>query len=96
MPTREAIIAALQELKPRMRDKYKVRRIGLFGSFARGDQTKDSDVDVLVDVDPSIGIAFVDMAEEIEACLGIKTDVVTEDGIKPRYRSYIQKDLIDV
>ena len=53
-------------------------------------------MDVLVDVDPSIGLDFVDLAETIERRLGIKTDVVPADGVKPRYRAYIQKDLVYV
>lgn len=96
MPTRDQILATLRALKPEMEKKYAMRSIALFGSYARGDQTARSDVDVLVDVDPSIGLDFVDLAETIERRLGIKTDVVPADGVKPRYRAYIQKDLVYV
>ena len=96
MLTREAIIDALRDLKPELVAKYKLRSIALFGSYARGEQTAESDVDVLVDVDPVIGLGFVDMADAIESRLGIKTDVVPSDGVKPRYRAFIQKDLVYV
>lgn len=96
MQTRETILETLRDLKPELTAKYKLRSIALFGSYARGEQTSDSDVDVLVDVDPIIGLGFVDMAEAIEARLGIKTDVVPADGVKPRYRAFIQKDLVYV
>ncbi len=96
MKTREDIISVLRELKPMMQARYKLRSIGLFGSYARGDQTAESDVDILVDLDPAIGIEFVDMADAIERRLRVRTDVVVADGIKSRYRDYIQKDLIYV
>lgn len=96
MKSRETVLETLRELKPELVTKYKLRSIALFGSYARGEQTAASDVDVLVDVDPVIGLEFVDMADAIEARLGIKTDVVPEDGIKPRYRAFIRKDLVYV
>ena len=96
MQTREAILDELRELKPELVKKYKLRSIALFGSYARGEQTSQSDVDVLVDVDPVIGLEFVDLADAIEARLGIKTDVVPADGMKPRYRDIIRKDLVYV
>ena len=96
MQTRENILAALRDLKPAIAGRYKLRSMALFGSYARGDQTPESDVDVLVDVDPAIGLDFIDLAETIERRLGVKTDVVPADGVKPRYRAVIQKDLVYV
>ena len=96
MQTREKIVAVLRKLKPEITEKYKLRSIALFGSYARDDQTPESDVDVLVDVDPSIGLDFVDLAELIERGLGVKTDVIPADGVKLRYRAYIEKDLFYV
>ncbi|MBU2548696.1 MAG: nucleotidyltransferase domain-containing protein, partial [Proteobacteria bacterium] len=49
---------------------YKVKRLALFGSWARGDNQPDSDVDVLVEVDPSIGLDFVVLAERLEELPG--------------------------
>ena len=96
MLTRETILEALRDLKPELKAKYKLRSIALFGSYARGEQTSESDVDVLVDVDPGIGLGFVDLADTIEARLGVKTDVVPADGVKPRYQAFIQKDVVYV
>lgn len=96
MQTRESILLKLRDLKPEMVARYKLRSMALFGSYARGDQTIESDVDVLVDVDPSIGLDFIDLAEAIEQRLGVKTDVVPADGVKPRYQAFIQKDLVYV
>ena len=71
-------------------------RLALFGSYARGDYQKNSDVDILVEVAPVIGLEFVELAEEIESALGMPTDVVSRRAIKPRYWLLIQEDLIDV
>jgi predicted nucleotidyltransferase len=94
--TKEDVIEALRALKPLVMDTFNVRSIALFGSFARGEQTESSDVDIIVDVDSSIGLDFVDLADLIESKLGIAADVVPADGIKPRYRDFIAKDMLYV
>ncbi len=96
MKTREAIIRALREIKKELGPKYKLARVALFGSYSRGDQTENSDVDVLVGVDPSIGLEFVTLADQIEKALGLRVDLVSERAIKPRYLEAIQSELIDV
>jgi uncharacterized protein len=96
MKTREDIVEALSTLKPIIQQRYKLRSMALFGSYARNEQTEQSDVDVLVDVDPSLGLDFIDLADCIEERLGIRTDVVPASGVKPRYQEIIRKDLIYV
>ena len=76
--------------------RFALTRLALFGSYARGDYQKNSDVDILVEVAPVIGLEFVELAEEIESALGMPTDVVSRRAIKPRYWLLIQEDLIDV
>ena len=53
-------------------------------------------MDVLVEVDPSIGMRFVDLAECIEALLGVRSDVVSRRAIAPRHWAWIERDLVDV
>lgn len=89
---REILAGAMPELA---RD-FRVTRIALFGSYARGQQTEDSDIDVLVEVDPSIGLRFVDLAERIEHLLGVRADVVSRRAISPRHWEAIKEELIDV
>jgi len=97
MKTREDILKALQGMKLDLAAHYHVRSIALFGSYSRGDNTGESDVDILVDFEsPISGLAFVNLAEDIERCVGLPADVVPADGVKPRYLSVIQKDLIYV
>ena len=70
--------------------------MALFGSYARGDHGPDSDVDILVDIDPSVGLEFVILAEKIEHLLGLSVELVSLRAIKPNQLRYIEQDLIYV
>lgn len=96
MKTQQYIKAKLTELKPILQKKYPVANIALFGSYARNEQTEESDVDVMIELNGKMGLKFITMANEIEDYLGIKTDVVSKNGIKPNYFIYIKNDLIYV
>jgi hypothetical protein len=96
MITKEEILQALARDKDELNDRYKVHKIALFGSYARGDQRPDSDVDILVDVDPSIGLDFVSLAERIEKLLGVSTDVVSSRAVSKEAMRYIEPELIYV
>jgi len=95
MSVRDQILATLRKQHQELGQRYPIRRLALFGSWARGDAREDSDVDVLVDVDPSIGLKFVQLAEELELVLGRRADVVSRRAIKPEYWELIEPDLID-
>ena len=90
------ILEVLRNARPQLAREFGVTRLALFGSYSRGEQREDSDVDVLVEVDPSIGMRFVDLADRIEALLGVRSDVVSRRAIAPRYWARILKDLVDV
>ncbi len=79
--TREKIIGILRKELPYFISEYGVKRIGLFGSYAKGTPTKASDVDILVEFEKPIGLKFVEFAEYIERILGSKTDILTPAGI---------------
>jgi uncharacterized protein len=68
--------------------------MALFGSWARNEQTETSDVDILVDLDPSIGLRFVTLAERLESLLEQHVDLVSSRAVKPNL--LIQTELIDV
>ena len=65
----------------------------LFGSFARGEATEKSDIDLLVQFSKPKGFNWLDAAFEIEDSLGKKVDLVTENGLSPHIREYVLKDL---
>ena len=96
MKTTQDVLGLLRAARPQLAREFGITRLALFGSYARGDQREDSDVDVLVEVDASIGMRFVDLAERIEALLGVRSDVVSRRAIAPRHWARIEKDLVDV
>jgi len=96
MQTRESIIRRLRAVKTDVQARYPVHRMALFGSWARGEQHQGSDIDILVEVDGSIGLRFINLAEDLEACLGNKVDLVSRRAITPAMWQYIEQDLIDV
>ncbi len=73
-----------------------MHRLALFGSYARDEQSASSDVDILVEVDPSIGLRFVTLAERLEDSLGEHVDLVSRRGLKPALWKQIESELIDV
>ena len=94
MYTLEQILKILREHKPELQRKYPVSKLGVFGSYARGEAGPESDIDIAVELNGSMGLNFVAMADEIEELFGIKTDVVPMRSIKPQYLSYVQKDIV--
>ncbi len=56
--------------------------MGLFGSYARGDHNEGSDIDILVDFNDRVGIAFIELAHELEDLFQTKVDLVSRKGIK--------------
>ena len=96
MTTKEQILSILSENKDRLRTTFKVRALALFGSYARGEQREDSDVDILVDVDPSIGLDFVTLCETLEQLIGTRTDVVSSRAVKPDRWKVIEPELVYV
>ncbi len=97
LPSREEVIAALKEELPYLKDRYGVERIIPFGSFAKGNQNKKSDVGILVDLTKPLGLEFVELADRLEEKLGRKVDVATFLHFKnsfhnPRYK-HIAEDI---
>lgn len=95
MPTREEILGTLREQRTLLSQRYPIQRLALFGSWARGEAREDSDVDVLVEVDPSIGLRFVELGEDLERALGHRVDLVSRRAIKPSLWKQIEPELID-
>lgn len=74
--------------------KYGVRKIGVFGSYARGEQRPDSDLDVLVDfAERKSLLTLVRIERELSENLGIKVDLLTEQAISPYLVDRIKAEL---
>jgi predicted nucleotidyltransferase len=95
MSSTEEILAMLRNQHQLLKESYPIRRLALFGSWARGDAREDSDVDVLVDVDPSMGLGFVELGDQLERALGRRVDLVSRRAIKPSLWKRIEPELLD-
>jgi len=74
---------------------YGVKKIGLFGSFVRGEMREDGDIDILVEIEKNISLLdFVGLKLEIEQALGRKVDLVEYNTIKPLLRERILKEQV--
>ncbi|MBA4745522.1 MAG: nucleotidyltransferase family protein [Muricauda sp.] len=96
METTQNIANKLSKLKVRLKERYPISSMALFGSYARNEQTDTSDVDIMVEFDGKIGIKFIDLANDLEKALGLKVDLVSKKGIKEQYLNTILSDLIYV
>jgi hypothetical protein len=80
--TRAQIRAYLQHEYPFLRREYGIRRIGLFGSFASGQQTDASDIDLFIEFERPLGFRFIELAEYLERLFGRKCDILTPVGLQ--------------
>jgi uncharacterized protein len=87
---------ALTESKDYLFKKYPLKSMALFGSVARGEETDESDVDIMVEFSQPVGFEFIDLAIELEEVLNRKVDLVSRKGVKPELLTLIEKDLIYV
>jgi len=85
----------LFELKPILEEKYKVKEIGIFGSYVRGEQTKNSDLDILVDFYevPDL-FTFVELNNLLSKALKIRVDLVMKSALKPYIGKIILQEAI--
>ena len=88
----------LSEFKYELQRKFGIKSIGIFGSYVRGEQTKISDIDIMVEFERPIGWEIVDLHEYLEEILGIKVDLVSKGSLirKPLLWKYIKAEMVDV
>ena len=88
----QEIIQILKEHQEELRETYKVKHLKVFGSYAKGEQTEDSDLDLIVSFEetPTL-LMFIGLKEYLEGITGVEVDLVTEDGISPYVKPYINE-----
>ena len=87
----------LEQHKPQLSDRFKVKEIGVFGSYARGQQKEGSDIDILVEFSEPVGFfTFLDLEEYLAGVLGLKVDLVSKKALKPRIGKHILHELVSV
>ncbi len=91
----EEVIKILREHKDEIMQKYKVKEIGVFGSFVRGEQKKRSDVDILVEYSEVPGLLkFIELELYIQGLLGKKVDLVEKKSIRKEIGQRIYDEVI--
>ena len=90
MKRKEVILGILKQELPFLKEKFNVKSIGLFGSYIRDEQTKTSDIDLLVEFDAPVGFfKFIELEDYLSDKLGVKIDLVTPDALKPIIKPHI-------
>ncbi len=82
MLSRDEITEILRLQQPYLAAEYGVKRIGLFGSYARGTPRQQSDVDLVIEFERPIGLKFMELAGYLEILLGAPVDILTPAGIQ--------------
>ncbi|RKZ33911.1 nucleotidyltransferase [bacterium] len=91
MKTIEDIKKIIKRNKKELKEKYGLIEIGVFGSYVRGEQDENSDVDILVEVERPMGfVKFIKLENYLSQILGIKVELVTKKALKP----YIGKRIL--
>nr|WP_246841297.1 nucleotidyltransferase family protein [Chroococcidiopsis sp. TS-821] len=95
MKTLEEVKQWLSQHKSLLQERYKVRELGIFGSYVRQEQTETSDIDVLVEFSetPSL-LKFINLENYLSDNLGIKVDLVHKSGLKPRIGERILAEVV--
>jgi predicted nucleotidyltransferase len=94
MKTRKEVEKIIKNNKSFLKKNFKVEEIGIFGSYARNEQSKDSDIDILVKFSDVVGWEFIDLKEYLEKILGLKVDLVTIKALKPQLKDSILKEVV--
>jgi predicted nucleotidyltransferase len=89
--------AILRNELPLLRERYSVASLGLFGSYRRGEQRPDSDLDILVTFDEVPGlIRFIELENHLSDLLAVKVDLVLREALKPRVGERVLAELLPV
>lgn len=91
----EKIIELIRKNKDNLKNAYNIEKIGIFGSFAREDQNRLSDIDILVEFSEPIGyFKFIELERFLEKVLGKKVDLATKNSLKLSIKEEVLKDTI--
>lgn len=95
MTSLDDIRVIIKSHKDELRDEYGVSTIGIFGSYIRKENTKNSDLDILVEFHQTIDLfSFVHLKNYLSELLGIEVDLVMRKGLKPNIGKRILKDIV--
>lgn len=94
--TRDQILDFLRQHKQEMHDSFGVTKIGLFGSYARGDAREDSDIDMAIELAVNTADSYFGLLHYLEDTFQKRIDLGIESNFKPILKPYILKEIIYV
>jgi predicted nucleotidyltransferase len=89
-----AVLSILKEKQSEIASRFSVRRIGVFGSFARGTAGPESDVDILVELNKPTFDNYMDLKFYLEEVLDHPVDLVIHEAVKPRLKPIIDQEVV--
>jgi len=94
MVKKDQILNTLHKNKDTIKEKFGVRKIGLFGSYLRGESIKGSDIDLLVELYNPTFDHYMDLKFFLEDLFQTEVDLVLEDTLKPRLKPYVIREVV--
>ncbi|GAB64323.1 MAG: nucleotidyltransferase [Candidatus Jettenia sp.] len=87
----------LKKHKKELAEKYRVKEIGIFGSYARGEQKKRSDVDILVEFEevPDL-FKFLELERYLEELLGVRVDLVRKEALREELKDTVLNEVVNI
>ena len=97
MKSQKKVEEVLKQHKKNLAEEYRVKEIGVFGSYVRGEQGKRSDVDILVEFEevPDL-FKFIELERYLKRILKKKVDLVEKNGLRPRLKDIILNEVVYV
>lgn len=92
--TAENVVKKIAEVRRELYERFTVRQIGVFGSFARGDEGPESDVDIIVGFEKPTFDNYMDLKFTLEEILQRPVDLVMKDAVKPRLQPIIEQEVV--
>ena len=88
------VVSRISAIRQELAEQFTVKRIGVFGSFARGDEGSESDIDIIVELDAPTFDHYMDLKFRLEEVLRRPVDLVMADTVKPRLRPIIERETV--
>ena len=92
--TASNMLGEISRMQAELNERFTVTRIGVFGSFARGDETPESDVDIIVELAEPTFDHYMDLKFRLEEVLQRPVDLVMADTVKPRLKQIIEQEVV--
>ena len=89
----ESVIQLLLRSLPELKDRFSVSKIGVFGSYVKGNQSDNSDLDIYIEFDRVPGLEFMELTELLENIVQKKVDLLTPSGLKSIRNDRIRNDI---